>query len=108
AESTEGGGPLKRRRPRLFVPGASMPVDAVTAPWTRLGFAFRPVPVKSVIPLLLVALAFPAGEGQAQTGVPGEQQNGAVFRPPYPPSPVLAGITFDDDTARVEAPGSDI
>jgi hypothetical protein len=30
------------------------------------------------------------------------------FLPPYPPSPVIAGVTFDDRTAREEAPGSDI
>jgi len=31
-----------------------------------------------------------------------------VFQPPYPPSPVIAGVTFDDATAREAAPGSDI
>jgi hypothetical protein len=30
------------------------------------------------------------------------------FRAPYPPSPVIAGVTFDDRSARTEAPGSDI
>ena len=30
------------------------------------------------------------------------------FHPPYPPSRVIAGVTFDDSTAREEAPGSDI
>jgi hypothetical protein len=31
-----------------------------------------------------------------------------TFHPPYPPSPVIARVTFDDSTARTEAPGSDI
>ena len=31
-----------------------------------------------------------------------------AFTPPYPQSPVIAGVTFDDTTARTEAPGSDI
>lgn len=30
------------------------------------------------------------------------------FRPAYPQSPVMTGVTFDDRTARTEAPGSDI
>ena len=30
------------------------------------------------------------------------------FRPPYPQSTVIAGVTFDDRTERTEAPGSDI
>ncbi|WP_334319181.1 DUF4185 domain-containing protein [Termitidicoccus mucosus] len=30
------------------------------------------------------------------------------FHPPYPPSPVIAGLAFDDRAARIEAPGSDI
>lgn len=30
------------------------------------------------------------------------------FAPPYPQSQVIAGVTFDDSSARVEAPGSDI
>jgi hypothetical protein len=30
------------------------------------------------------------------------------FQPPYPPSPVIAGVTFNDATARTEAIGSDI
>ncbi len=37
---------------------------------------------------------------------PREQQ--PAFRPAYPPSPVIAGLTFDDTTARTAAPGSDI
>jgi hypothetical protein len=32
----------------------------------------------------------------------------AAFRPPYPPSPVIASVTFDDSTERIEAEGSDI
>lgn len=32
----------------------------------------------------------------------------AEFRPAYPPSPVIAKLTFDDTTARTLAPGSDI
>jgi len=32
----------------------------------------------------------------------------AAFKPPYPPSPAIAGVTFDDSTARTEAEGSDI
>ena len=32
----------------------------------------------------------------------------ADFKPPYPPSPVIARVTFDDATAREEAEGSDI
>jgi hypothetical protein len=32
----------------------------------------------------------------------------ATFRAPYPPSPVIAGMDFDDSTVREEAPGSDI
>lgn len=31
-----------------------------------------------------------------------------TFVPPYPPSAVIKGVTFDDTTARTEAPGSDI
>lgn len=30
------------------------------------------------------------------------------FRPAYPPSPVIAGLDFNDRAARIEAPGSDI
>ncbi len=30
------------------------------------------------------------------------------FQPPYPPSPVIGGLVFDDRAARIEAPGSDI
>lgn len=30
------------------------------------------------------------------------------FTPAYPPSPVIAGLTFEDRWARIEAPGSDI
>jgi hypothetical protein len=30
------------------------------------------------------------------------------FKPPYPPSEVIAGLTFEDRWARIEAPGSDI
>lgn len=37
---------------------------------------------------------------------PREQQ--PTFTPAYPPSPVIAGVTFDDTTARTAAPGSDI
>jgi hypothetical protein len=32
----------------------------------------------------------------------------AVSTPPYPPSPVIAAITFHDETVRTLAPGSDI
>lgn len=31
-----------------------------------------------------------------------------VFRPAYPPSPVIGGLAYDDRGARIEAPGSDI
>ena len=30
------------------------------------------------------------------------------YTPPYPPSPVIIGTMFHDDTARTLAPGSDI
>ncbi|HEU5081060.1 MAG TPA: DUF4185 domain-containing protein [Opitutaceae bacterium] len=32
----------------------------------------------------------------------------AEFQPAYPPSPVIAGLTFNDRQERIEAPGSDI
>lgn len=39
---------------------------------------------------------------------PKPRQEQPAFKPAYPPSPVIAGVTFDDATARTEAIGSDI
>src|SRR5688572_4582661 len=36
------------------------------------------------------------------------QETKPVFRPAYPPSPVIGGLAYDDRAARIEAPGSDI
>jgi hypothetical protein len=39
---------------------------------------------------------------------PKQRHEQPAFTPPYPPSPVIRGVTFDDSTARTLAPGSDI
>lgn len=49
-----------------------------------------------------------AGGGMAIAGEPGAADAQWGFPAPYPPSKVIAGVTFDDATARVLAPGSDI
>lgn len=36
------------------------------------------------------------------------EEGASAWRSPYPPSDVIAGVTFDDRSARTEAPGSDI
>src|SRR5688500_14157526 len=44
----------------------------------------------------------------AQVVPAGKEPATREFRPPYPQSSVIAGVTFDDNTARTEAAGSDI
>ncbi len=49
----------------------------------------------------LLALGLLAASGAAADVPPGD------FQPAYSASPVIAGLTFDDPQARIEAPGSD-
>jgi hypothetical protein len=52
------------------------------------------------------ALADAQRVAAALKAVPAEPRR--AFKPVYPPSRVIAGVSFDDGTARNEAPGSDI
>jgi hypothetical protein len=56
---------------------------------------------------LSTALLLSACCTSAQT-VPASNAATREFRPPYPQSTLIAGVTFDVRTARTEAPGSDI
>lgn len=68
--------------------------------------------------LLSLLISFVGLTAQTNTGtrppdVPGAESFGrpaheVTFQPAYPPSPAIAGVTFDDRTARTEAEGSDI
>ncbi len=53
--------------------------------------------------LPLVSLVAAASRAPANPG-----EGPSIFRPAYPQSNVIAGVEFDDATARTEAPGSDI
>lgn len=50
--------------------------------------------------LAIISLAVPTSQSA--------EESRALANAPYPPSPVIAGVTFDDATARTEAEGSDI
>jgi hypothetical protein len=55
---------------------------------------------------LLVACAISCSDAERLPPKPAAQQ--PAFVPAYPPSPLITGVTFDDASARSEAPGSDI
>src|SRR5687768_16269454 len=58
--------------------------------------------------LQLLASAVLAATASGQTREPQAAKAAHPFSPPYPQSGVIAGVTFDDNTARTEAAGSDI
>jgi len=56
-----------------------------------------------------VAIGAVAGADAADQKLPPKHRHEQpVFSPAYPPSPVIARVTFRDASARTEAPGSDI
>jgi hypothetical protein len=59
-------------------------------------------------PLVLIAFMLLISGARAQPASQANAPATETFKPPYPQSTVIAGVTFDDSTARPEAPGSDI
>src|SRR5690606_21550986 len=95
-EGRRGGvhdhGPRRHRQHRRL--GTGVPLRTRRSRPDPTGQPMKPACVVG----LLLALAAPLGADVRPGG----------FHPPYPPSPVIAGLTFNDRSARTEAPGSDI
>ena len=58
--------------------------------------------------LRLICLLMLPGFGAGVTGHGADKEHTADSSPPYPPSTIITGVTFRDETARTLAPGSDI
>ncbi len=64
--------------------------------------------IHRLLPFALVFLSEAALPAADQKIPPKPRHEQPAFRPAYPPSTAIAGVTFDDTTARTAAPGSDI
>ena len=63
--------------------------------------------IRQLVAIQLLGLVVTASAAD-QKLPPKPRHEQPAFKPPYPPSPVIAGVRFDDSTVRTLAPGSDI
>ena len=73
-------------------------------PKTSMMPSLAPFTVRLTFSLALFAPLAGSSAEKKLPPLPASRQ--PVFRPAYPPSPAILGVTFDDTTTRTEAPGS--